>query len=122
MLTSGVGAALPVVLWSGSAIAAAVAGVAAMCIAALTGRRFVAAHASGSWCVRPDGTVSVRWDGGGKVSDGATAAFVSSFLIVLRDGRRKLEVWRDATPATAFRRLAVSIRWNVAREPFVVPS
>jgi hypothetical protein len=120
MLTSGVGAALPIVLSLGSETAAAVAGLAAMSMAVLRGRKFVAAQAGGGWCVRPDGTVSVRWDAGGEVSDGVTAAFVASFLILLRDGRRTLEVWRDATPTTAFRRLAVSIRWNVAREPYVV--
>jgi len=113
MLTSAVAAALPVVLWSGSGAAAAVAGVAAMCIAALKSRKFAAAQSGGSWCVRPDGTVCARWGVGGDVSDGVTAAFISSFLVVLRDGRRTLEVWRDATTPTAFRRLSVSIRWNV---------
>jgi len=63
--------------------------------------------------------ISLRWDHDGRVSNGVAADFVSSFLIVLRDGRRTLEVWRDATPPAAFRRLSVALRWRVVRNVYV---
>jgi len=121
VLSSGVGAALIVALWLGSETTAALAGVAAMGAAALAGRKVAVRQPTASWCVRGDGRVSVRWGRRAACSDGVSAVFVSSGLIVLRDGMRTLEVWRDATPSKAFRRLSVAIRWHVGRpEPAVL--
>jgi hypothetical protein len=72
--------------------------------------------------VAPDGCVSVRWDRSADVSTQVGAVFVSSFLIVLREGRRSLEVWCDAAPAEEFRRLAVALRWRTTRDKSVVGS
>jgi len=119
-LTAGVVAAVLLVLLSGSEAFAAMGGACAMCVAALLGRASRAPKNDRSWRVRPDGRVSVRWDSSGTDSSEASAVFVSSFLIVLRRDRRSLEVWRDATPATAFRRLAVAARWRVERAAPVV--
>lgn len=119
-LTAGVIAALVLALWFRSEAAAVAGGLAAACTAVLMGRSFARARDPGTWCVRPDGSVSIRWGAGG-ASDDVKAAFVSSFLIVLRHGTRTLEVWRDATPAAAFRRLSVAIHWRVARKISAVP-
>ena len=118
-LTSGVGVALPVMLSLGSPTAAALVAGAATCAAVVAGRGLAERQPRADWCVRADGSVWVQWESGGGHSDRVTAVFVSSGLIVLRDGARTLEVWRDATPAPAFRRLSVAIRWYVGREKSV---
>jgi hypothetical protein len=115
-LTAGVAAALPLVLWLGSEAVAAIGGGGATCVGALVGRNLISAKSAGSWCLRHDGSVSIRWARATEAVDGASAVLVSSFLIVLRHGARTLEVWRDATPSTAFRRLSVAVRWHVARK------
>jgi hypothetical protein len=45
----------------------------------------------------------------------AAAVFVSPRFIVLRAGGGTLEIWRDATPIEAFRRLSVAVRWQARR-------
>jgi hypothetical protein len=51
------------------------------------------------------------------MADGRDAAviFASPAFVVLGAGRRSLEIWRDATPIPAFRRLSVAARWRVQR-------
>jgi len=114
-LTAGVATALTLVVWLSSEPIATIGGAGAMLLATLTGRRLLRPQRGGHWSVRADGVVAIWWDEGRQVSNGVAVAFVSSFLIVLRDGRRTLEVWRDATPPVAFRRLSVALRWRVAR-------
>jgi len=119
-LTAGVAAAVLLVHLSGSRAFAALGGACAICAAALLGRARGAPECERSWRIGRDGRVSVRWDRSGADRSEASAVFVSSFLIVLRHDRRSLEIWRDATPATAFRRLAVAARWRVERAAPVV--
>jgi len=118
-LTAAVATAVVLVLWLGSEPVATIGGAGAACLATLTARRAVRPQRAGDWCIRADGGISIRWDGDDQVVNGVAADYVSSFLIVLRDGRRTLEVWRDATPSAAFRRLSVALRWRVARNAYV---
>jgi hypothetical protein len=113
-LTAGVATAITLVVWLGSEPIATIGGAGAMFLAALTARWLVRPQRGGHWSVRANGAVAIWWDDR-QVSNRVAAAFASSFLIVLRDGRRTLEVWRDATPPVAFRRLSVALRWRVAR-------
>jgi len=117
-LTAGVATALALVLCLGSEAVATIGGAGAACLAMLTARRAAPRQPAAQWCVRADGGISIRW-GDGQLSHGVVASYVSSFLIVLRDGRRTLEVWRDATPPAAFRRLSVALRWRVVRNVYV---
>jgi hypothetical protein len=118
-LTAGVATGVAIVLWLGSEPVAMIGGAAAICTAMLTARFVVRGQRAGHWCIRADGGISIRWDGDHQLSNGVAAAYASSFLIVLQDGRRTLEVWRDATSPTAFRRLSVALRWRVARNAHV---
>ena len=68
-----------------------------------------------SWSVGPDGRVWVWWDAAATPHE-ASAAFVSPYLIVLGQDRRRLQVWRDSAPAAAFRRLSAAVRWGVRKD------
>jgi hypothetical protein len=120
-LTGAIAAALLLVLSLDSEFSAAAGAAVAVLAVAWLSARLEPAPPAGCWRVAHDGTVSVRWDG---EEDGgvATAAFVSSFLIVLRRRRRLLEVWRDATPAPVFRRLSAAVRWRIQRESSALAS
>jgi len=74
-------------------------------------RRSGARLAGHDWRISGSGRVLVRWNGAEPAVD-ASPTFISSFLIVLRQGRRTLEIWRDAAPPQAFRRLNVAVRWR----------
>jgi hypothetical protein len=113
VLTAGVSAAVLLILLFDSEATAAAGAASAMLVAALC-RRGAKPTAERQWRIARDGRVSVRWDGADDSSE-ATAVFVSSFLIVLRQGHRKLAIWRDAAPATAFRRLSAAVRWHSPR-------
>jgi hypothetical protein len=115
-LTAGVACACALVLVLDSHEMALIGGLLAMSLAALVLHVIPESVMTHCWCVNHDGRVSIRWAVGAETSDEVNPAFVSSFLVVLRQGRRTLQVWRDATPAPAFRRLAVAVRWRVARD------
>lgn len=70
------------------------------------------ARAGAAWRIGADGRIGVLVDG---TEADASAEFVSSLLIVLRYRRRRLPIWRDAVPATAFRRLSAVARWRIER-------
>jgi len=107
-LTVGVVAALVLVLLFDSELLALTGGGCAL-LAALW-RRSRVRLASHEWRISGSGRVLLRWNGAEPAVD-ASPTFVSSFLIVLRQGRRTLEIWRDAAPPQAFRRLSVAVRW-----------
>jgi hypothetical protein len=67
-----------------------------------------------AWSLTADGRIVVRGDDA--TCRDAAIVYVSPFLIVLRAGWRSLEIWRDATPIPAFRRLSVAARWHVPRD------
>jgi hypothetical protein len=90
------------VAWAAAALGLAVGG-------ALPVRE---ARAIVAWRIAADGRIGVQV--GGAEAD-AAAEFVSSYLIVLRYGRRRLPIWRDAVPAAAFRRLSALARWRIER-------
>jgi hypothetical protein len=111
-VTFGIAAAIVLILlvqlrslaFAGGAVAAGATWLAA--------RRRIAPADNRHWSIDRDGRALVRQ---ADVVVEATVLFSSSFLIVLRHGKQTLEVWRDATPPTAFRRLAVAARWRIAR-------
>jgi len=107
-LAVGVVAALILVLLLDSEpLALAGGGCALLAALSLRSRGVLAGH---DWRISAFGRVLIRWNGAEPAVD-ATPTFISSFLIVLRQGRRTLEIWRDAAPPQAFRRLSVAVRW-----------
>jgi hypothetical protein len=121
-LTAGVATTCLLVLVLASPEMALTGGLLAMSFGALAMHWIPERITAHAWCINPDGGVSIRWAAGAEPTGEVDAAFVSSFLVVLRQGRRTLQVWRDATPAPAFRRLAVAVRWRVVRELSVADS
>jgi hypothetical protein len=65
------------------------------------------------WRIDGDGHVSIR--AAGQDGRAASVIFASPIVVVLRAGRRNVEIWRDAAPAVAFRRLSVAARWSLPR-------
>lgn len=112
-LSAGVLASLPVVhLFDSPAGALAAGAVALLGVAAVMGLR-APQPARFAWSVASNGDIAVRYDD--RVFRDAVVVFVSPAFIVLRVGRRSLEIWRDATPIEAFRRLSVALRWRARR-------
>jgi len=102
-----VAALILVLLLDSQPLALAGGGCALLAALSLRPRDPLAGH---DWRISGSGRVLIRWNGAEPAVD-ATPAFISSFLIVLRQGRRTLEIWRDAAPPQAFRRLSVAVRW-----------
>ena len=111
MLTAAVAAATSLVLLLDSAAIAFAGAVVAALAAALAQSVAGKPAVERSWSVGPDGRVWVWWDAAATPRE-ANAAFVSTYLIVLGQDRRRLQIWRDAAPETAFRRLSAAVRWG----------
>ena len=112
MLTAAVAAATSLVLLLDSYAIAGAGAVVAALAAALAQSTARKPTLERSWSVGPDGRVWVWWDASA-IPREASAVFISPYLVVLGQGRRKLQIWRDAAPATAFRRLSAAARWRV---------
>jgi hypothetical protein len=112
-LSAGVVVAMLLVLATENGIVAAAGGALALLVGTAAGLRH-RPPSGARWSVGPDGRVLVQWDGAAAAVE-AAPAFVSTFLIVLAQRTRRLEVWRDAAPACAFRRLSAAVRWRAPR-------
>ena len=113
-ITAGVLAALLVVHVSGAIAGALWAGLTfSLGAAAALVRRPPRPADERQWSIAADGRVAVRL--GDQMWPDVPPVFVSSAFIVLRTGRRTLEIWCEATPIEAFRRLSVAVRWPARR-------
>jgi hypothetical protein len=64
--------------------------------------------------VLADGTIQWRSDPDRGAPIALEPVYVGAHWVVLRAGRLRLAIWRDALPLAAFRRLSVAARWQRA--------